>query len=464
MRKYFLLIILTLFIVPSLVFAGGPFVVNDNGEAATWDTSSDIDYNPESGTCATFSNGEMLTKIDTNISFWSDITNVSIVFNEVTGSLGDVDSSNFNDFFVDSAGDPGLTDGFNPVIFDDDGEIVADLFGSANRFVVLGFAGPDGFLDNFATIVDGQAVFNCFCLAGNPSDPGGLCAAAGVTFREADLDFTMEHEFGHFLGFDHSQVNEDLAESGCDTGDSLLVKNGVKFVGGGDCDDVPSMYPQSIDPEDQITPARDDEVIALTLYGDSGWDDSLCTVTGVLEDNSGDALRCADLQAITSDITDTISVVSGAFAPAEDTNGDGFTDGASECLSDCGQFTLRGLDPAKSYDITVKPIDPRWVGGSSISPCGNGQLTGIVEEVIATVSGCTTGFSNATDLGTVTTSSTGGVTAGDGGSGSGGSGSSGTSVGCSLSSSSSVSDSFAIIFMFGFVFAVVWIKRRFVRG
>ena len=56
---------LSLFI-PLAGRAGGPFVVNDEGVASTWDTSdtTPITIHPESGACATFSNDEMIDKID----------------------------------------------------------------------------------------------------------------------------------------------------------------------------------------------------------------------------------------------------------------------------------------------------------------------------------------------------------------------------------------------------------------
>lgn len=484
MHRYFLLFVLT-FLVPSLAVAGGPFVVNDEGTAAVWDNSSAVSYNPESGSCATFDNDEMLTKIASNIGHWSSIPSISLSFNEVTGSLGSVDSSNYLNFFVDSPKDVGLFDGLNPVIFDDDGEIIMDLFGKANRFVVLGFAGPDGFRNNFTEIVDGQAFFNCFCLAGNTNDTGGLCALAGVTFSEADLDFTMMHEFGHFLGFDHTAVLQDVADAGCNTADSTgggdtsaiaLTKSGIKFLqGGGDCDGVPSMYPQSVDPADQITPSRDDQVIALRLYGSSGWDDNFCTVTGELDDSDGQAFRCVDVHAIPTtdplrktDVVGTVAVVSGAFAPAEDTTdvtgdpqsgGDGFTDGPGECISNCGDFTLFGLDAGTTYNIVAMGISSRWVGGSSIGPCGNGQLTGITTEILSIVSGCSAGSTTA--MGTVKLSSDGGIDE----SGGGGSSSSG-GLGCSLSqsgTSASGGNVYFILFLFP-VIAVEMFRRRFMAA
>lgn len=468
MRKILITLLLVI-LFPSLSMAGGPFVVNDEGIAATWDNSSDIEYNPESGRCATFSNGAMLIKIATNIGFWADITDVAITFDGVTGLVGSVDSSNYEDFFVDSRTDPGLTDGLNPVIFDDDGEIIADLFGTSAKFFVLGFAGPDGFQDNFATIVDGQAFFNCFCLAGNPEDVGGDCASNGVVFTEDDLDFTMMHEFGHFLGFDHTQVNQDIAEGSCDTGDSdALVKAGVKFVGGGDCDAIPSMYPESVDPADQITPMRDDEVIALTLYGNSTWEDDLCEITGALVDKDGDQLRCADVQAIATDPEDTSAVESGGFAPQDDENEDLDSADSGECLSDCGDFALKGLDPSLPYTVTVLPISSAWTvsSGSSIGPCGIDQPSGIVEEEIFTVNDPTDadtidcGAGESKSIGSFVTTSSGGVTPRGGGSSGG---SDGSSRGCSLSQNSTSKNPMLFLFI-GIPLVAVFGVRSFVRS
>lgn len=383
-----------LVLFPQWVLAGGPFYVTSDGAPIVWDTSSAIPLHPESGTCADFSNGDMLAKIATNIAYWELIDGIDLEFDVEAGEIGeDIDGDNYTDYLVDSSDDAGLVDNLNPVMFDDDGEIVVAVFGDGNQFAVLGFAGPDGFSDDATEYTDGQALFNCLCLAGNENNAD--CQDLGVTFSEDDLDFTMTHEIGHMIGFDHTQVNQAMADaSSCDTATS------------GDCDDIPVMYPVAWDSADQITPTVDDKVIALTLYGQDGWEDDFCTVTGALTDADSNELRCADVQALTDDTADTVAVVSGAFAPAEDTDGDGYTDGDGECTSDCGSFTLYGLDPDKTYTLTVKPVDSGWTGGSGIGPCST-QNEGVVEEEITTVEGCTAGATE--ELGTIQTESSGGT-------------------------------------------------------
>lgn len=385
------------FLYSQVGYTGGPIsVVPSTGESSVW--ISPVSLHPEAGLCGSFSNAEMIQKLDQNISYWENISGSDLSFIIEEGGIGvDVDHCNYITYFVDSSDDPGLDDSLNPVVFDDDGAIVTDLFGTSAKFTVLGFAGPDGFTSDYTTIVDGQAFFNCRCLTGNAA---GACPA-GVVFTEDDLNFTMTHEIGHKVGLDHSQVNQNTANGNCD----LDVT--------GDCDDVLTMYPQAVDSADQITPHRDDEVAFLTLYGLTHLTNSSCTVTGHLVDVNGDALRCADVQAETGDTADTISAISGANAIYLDINGDGYSDGSGECLSNCGYFALRGLDPGETYTITVKPINSSWVRGSSVGPCVNGQISGIVEEVIATVRAGSCAAGSSQDLGTVVTSSTGGIQSGN---------------------------------------------------
>lgn len=380
--KIFLLFLLGFFLTARLSWGGGPLFINASGEPAAWDNASAVSYHPETGTCATFTNAEMLDKIETNISAWTDVSGVLLTFTAVTGEIGSVDSTNYTDFYSASVGDTAAEDGFNPVIFDDDGEIVDDLFGLGNKVSILGFAGADSFSDDGTEILSGEALFNCFCQADNPNDDTGACADAEVVFTEDDLDFTMVHEFGHMIGLDHTQVNESLIST-CDP----EVAD--------DCDSLPTMFPVSVDPADQITPSRDDEIALLALYGDGLWEGSFCTMTGSVTDSDGNDLRCADVQAETDDPADTVALVSGVYAVTDDL----------ECLSGCGDFILRGIDPAKHYTITVKPVDPFWVGGSGINPCLNGQPEGVVEEIIGDSADCTAG--GTVDLGAITTTSTG---------------------------------------------------------
>jgi len=60
----------------------------------------------------------------------------------------------------------------------------------------------------------------------------------------------------------------------------------------------------------------------------------------------------------------------------------------------------------------VRPINSAFTGGSGIGPCSGEQLTTIEEESLSTVSGSQCVAGSVLDLGSLTTTSTGGVSAG----------------------------------------------------
>lgn len=434
-RLFFPLFLLLL--APFNVRAGGPISISPSGVPSTWEMP--ISVHPESGTCASFSNADMVDKLTTDLSQWEDIPGITLQYDIIPDALGvDVTVDNYTDYLVLTSSDPGLTDGLNPVIFDDNGAITDDVFGHNMKFNVLGFAGPDAFADaDYLTISGGQGVFNCRCLAGNAA---GDCPG-NVVFSEDDLDFTMTHELGHMTGLDHSAVNEDLADN-CD----------VDMVG--DCNDVPTMYPISEDPADQISITRDDEVAMLTLYGLAYLESNYVTVTGTVLDADDNPLRCADVQAQTDDPADTISIISGIFAPNVDLNGDALTDGTGECLSNCGDFILRGLDPAKDYTIVVKPLSSRWTSGSGIYPC-DPQLTTISETTIGSLPAGSVAAGQTQSLGEIKTTSTEGV-----GSGGDGDSSGSSSGGCTLRPLQEKGHSL-VLFMGFLLFLPLFLTRRF---
>jgi hypothetical protein len=178
----------------------------------------------------------------------------------------------------------------------------------------------------------------------------------------------MVHEVGHALNLDHTAVNHALATDSNEAND----------------DDIPTMYPEAINAEEQISPIEDDLVALAGLYpsndffvaGDAS--SGYCLVTGSLVDRYGEELRCAQVVATTADYSYNVSFVSGAYAPNVDNNSDGDTvdvadDTGDECLSNCGDFELY-LRPSRSYSLLIADIDETFVGGSGISPCNDEQL------------------------------------------------------------------------------------------
>lgn len=382
-------------------FAGAGYIITESGVPSKWDTSAAIEIHPESGACGPFSNSQMLTKITSNLGYWGDLAEVSVNFDVESDVLGGVDGCNYGTYLLGVTGSTATSQTIsNPVIFDNDGEIVAAVAGTTNKFRVLGFANPAVFTTDYAQIVGGQAVFNCLCQPGNSFGP---CTVGQTTveFSEDDLDFTMTHEMGHFQNLDHTQVNSDLIDNGTSDDDNF----------------IPTMYPVSENAGEQISPIQDDISALATIYPASSFTAGQCLVTGSLRYSGGEQMRCADVQATnSSDRSKSVAFVSGAYSPATDNNGDGDTADSGECTANCGDFQLY-LDPGLAYTVKVTAINPSFTGGSGISPCANGQLTNVETETIATVTAeqCVAGATVA--LGTLTTTSaysssqTGGVSA-----------------------------------------------------
>lgn len=380
----------------SMSLAGGPINVTPSGVAVNWGDSPTVDYHTEEGSCSTLSNSEILTKLQTVFDIWNDLTEAEVTYSAVDEALTSINSTNYETYFYTGSGtttnNATLTDGFNPIVFDDDGEITAALAGSANKFLVLGLTQITAYSLTTAEIADAQMVLNCRCVETHPTL--GACTSGGniITLAEGDLDWVILHEGGHYVNLDHSQVNFDLWNNSSSVDD----------------DDVPIMFPVSHDTTPTLnTPSEDDIAAMAALYPSTSFLAERCLIVGDLQDEDGNAVRCADVQATTSDTADTMAFISGAKAVAQDLNNDGDTVDAGECESNCGRFELY-LDPEKiSYTLTVQPIFESFIVGSSVGPCVNAQADGIEEEVIATITATECVAGETYDLGDITISSSG---------------------------------------------------------
>lgn len=368
-------------------FAGGPINVSPgslNGidpVASVWDTNT-ITFHPEQGVCGNFTNAQMETFLVDDLDVWSLAVNGAFAINISGLSINvDINETNFTDYYYDeSENNVGVVqDGINPIIFDDDGEILRALTGSSFSTVnrILGLAGPVGFTNNNdEEIVDAQVIINCRCLAGNQDCGNNL-------MTEDELHFTIIHEVGHAIGLDHCTVD------GC------------------------TMYPSATDASNQRILNRDDEVTIQSLYDLSDLESTTCTVTGTLLDTNDNEIRCADVQAQPIDVNgniidedDIISSVSGVYAVTNDLDGDNRTDDDGECLDDCGLFILRGLEPNQRYRIQVKSIASQFTSTAAIGPCLSGQISGIEEETIATIQTNACGAGESINLDLIDTEST----------------------------------------------------------
>ena len=181
----------------------------------------------------------------------------------------------------------------SPIVFDNDGQIIASIFGPDN--VVLGVSGPDLFRSSLNQIVAGSSVINGIFFtaeaekrrqaqSGDPNDTNALF-----------LEGVLVHEFGHFLGLGHSVVN----------GDTALLNPAVRNLGGGsvDCRQTPQGCLTSLT-SNQLTFGPLDGLVAVgtenieTMYPTSLSDTTGTQNTPELDDESALAKLYPCLQKV----------------------------------------------------------------------------------------------------------------------------------------------------------------------
>ncbi len=281
---------------------------------------------------------------------WVTPSESNVTFTE--GSLGAaVNDSNVCNFLYDSSACPSgpTNDGTNPLIIDDDGEIIADFFGSGNKFTTLGFASIITFNSSSGAAVKGEAVFNASCLNGVELS-GCLTAGSGgkpLSFSDNDFTSFIVHEIGHFLGLDHSQVNLKEATDNDSSNDNLITTMFPTFIVGNGANFK--------------TPERDDKIGLAQLYPSGSFSSTFWTLSGtVFKANGTTELQCANLVArsTTDPKGDAVAALSGDFAEA------GIADGS---------YTIPGLQTGVSYTIDLEPIGSGFTAASGYTPCRGGS-------------------------------------------------------------------------------------------
>jgi hypothetical protein len=342
--------------------AGGPLALRNNGAPFLWSTAAPIAYRTDNGPLsASVSESQARTRVQNMFAVWQDVPSASISYTRAgfiqsTGDFGGGDVNSGAEFnAVDGDCGSGVQ---SPIIYDADAAIFQAL--GIDEDSVIGFAGPCA-VGGSGTILSGEAVMNGLFLDGQNSPVPDLTSD--------EFNATFIHEFGHFSGLDHSQINVECASTPC----------GADNLAG-----LPTMFPFLVTDE-QRTLSIDDVGWISKLYpaaGASGFNATHGMIAGtVLFADIESHVQLANVIARRVDTGGNqdrrlaASVVSGysfrlctpnviTNPPPEDCPTAGSND-----ATQMGAFEIP-LPPG-SYTIEIEDIDPQFTEGSGVGPSDN---------------------------------------------------------------------------------------------
>lgn len=347
-----------LLVAPGLAAAGGPLGLGADGEPFTWPTGATIQYRTDGGNLSSqVDQTEARARVEAMFQVWEDVASASLSYNR-QGTIPNVGA--FTDGDVSTAAEYNAVEGacnngtLSPIVFDVDGSLFEDL---GQDSAVIGFAGPCA-VNSSGQFVSGQAVMNGIFL-------DGVSNADNLELTDAEFDAAFVHEFGHFSGLDHSQINVECA-TGCNADD---------LAG------LPTMFPFLVS-ETQRTLSIDDIAWFSRLHpagGGGGFAATHGTITGTVYFSDGESqLQYANVIARRVDAGGNeprrfaVSTVSGYRFRACTPNN--ITDPSPDFCPPSGSLdpALIGLYeipvPPGSYTIEVESIDPAFTAGSSVGP------------------------------------------------------------------------------------------------
>jgi hypothetical protein len=354
-------------LLSAAALAGGPLIVADDGSPVAWSTAAPVAYRTDGGNLSAAVNGAAAqTRIANMFAVWQNVASANIAYTragqvQAVAGFSDGDVSTLAEYDAVSGDCDDANQ--NPIIYDANGAIFTAL--NIDVLAVIGFAGPCVYDPDAGTILSGKAVMNGLFIDGdsNATNPDDL--------TDPEFDATFIHEFGHFSGLQHSQVNKDC-----------FLNCGLP-----DSDDnvgLPTMFPFLMH-SGQLTLAVDDIAWISKLYPASaagtGFAATHGTITGTVFFSDGEThAQNVNVIARRVDNPATAGIDESRTTASANVSGHRFRIVNSnpinnvDCFVFCSDGTVNPADigfyeiavPPGNYMVEVESIDPAFTAGSSL--------------------------------------------------------------------------------------------------
>jgi hypothetical protein len=251
--KAALAILLSVLLPPhTALFAGGPLGVGGptfglSGVPFVWDNTAPIRYRVDGGPLSQQPNGGAIkidnatgvARVNRLFANWSGVRTANLSFSNLggispVGSFTGTDVQTVQDFLAvvgDRSGqnppDPASCagGGQSPIIFDADGSI----FDALGLPEAIGFAFMCDLNATTGKVISAGAILN-----GRFQD-GINDHSFNLELTAAEFDEAFAHEFGHFLGLGHSQINIEVLQK--------LIAGGTNACSNDEAAGMPLMFP-----------------------------------------------------------------------------------------------------------------------------------------------------------------------------------------------------------------------------